>query len=65
MVFIIIKDQVFFIQLLHKQDGFYIYLAPNILANKLKINSSDAFKILHEKKHNWAIKNNLNLEKER
>ena len=58
------RSGIFYSTSTQANDGFYIYLAPNILANKLKINSSDAFKILHEKKHNWAIKNNLNLEKE-
>ena len=46
------------------KDGFYIYLAPNILANKLSINSDEALNILNEKKNNWVLKNNLNLEKE-
>ena len=46
------------------KDGFYIYLAPNILANKLNISSNEALNILNEKKQNWVLKNNLNLEKE-
>ena len=46
------------------KDGFYIYLAPNILANKLNISSNEAINILNEKKHNWVLKNNLNLENE-
>ena len=59
------RSGIFYSTSTQANDGFYIYLAPNILANKLKISSSDAFKILHEKKHYWAKKNNLNLEKEK
>ncbi len=59
------RSGIFYSTSTQANDGFYIYLAPNILANKLKISSSDAFKILHEKKHDWAIKNNINLEKEK
>ena len=64
MVFIITKDRNFYSTSTQAKDGFYIYLAPNILANKLSINSDEALNILNEKKNNWVLKNNLNLEKE-
>ena len=59
------RSGIFYSTSTQAKDGFYIYLAPNILANKLNISSSDAFKILNEKKYKWSIKNNLNLEKEK
>ncbi len=58
------RSGIFYSTSTQAKDGFYIYLAPNILANKLNISSNEAINILNEKKHNWVLKNNLNLENE-
>ena len=46
------------------KDGFYIYLAPEILAKKKNITIKDANNILQEKKFLWVDDNNLNLKNE-
>ncbi len=59
------RSSIFYSTSTQAKDGFYIYLAPNILAKKLNISSDNAFNILDEKKREWVLKNNLNLEKEK
>ena len=59
------RSGIFYSTSTQAKDGFYIYLAPNILANKLNISSDDAFNILNKKKNEWALNNNLNLETEK
>lgn len=46
------------------KDGFYIYLAPNIVSKNLNISNEKSFEILNNKKNKWAKDNNLNLSNE-
>lgn len=46
------------------KDGFYIYLAPNILSTKLNISPKKVTQILDNEKYNWAKSKNLDLNKE-
>ena len=55
---------VFYVTSTQAKDGFYIYLAPEILAKKHNINSKLALKNLQNKKVSWINENKLNIDKE-
>ena len=55
---------VFYVTSTQAKDGFYIYLAPEILAKKHNINSKLALKDLQNKKVSWINENKLNIDKE-
>ncbi len=54
-----VRSGVFYSTSTQAKDGFYIYLAPNILSEKLNISNKDAKKILDKKKQNWMEENNI------
>ena len=55
---------VFYVTSTQAKDGFYIYLAPDILAKKYNINSKLALKNLQSTKVNWINENKLNIYNE-
>ena len=55
---------VFYATSTQAKDGFYVYLAPEILAKKHNINSKLALKNLQNKKVSWINENKLNIDKE-
>ena len=55
---------VFYVTSTQAKDGFYVYLAPEILAKKHNINSKLALKNLQNKKVSWINENKLNIDKE-
>ena len=54
----------FYVTSTQAKDGFYVYLAPEILAKKYNINSKLALKNLQTKKIIWINENKLNIDKE-
>ena len=55
---------IFYVTSTQAKDGFYVYLAPGILAKKHNINSKLALKNLQNKKVSWIKENKLNIDKE-
>jgi|TARA_Y100000389_G_C17466942_1_gene526524 hypothetical protein len=58
-----VRSGIFQITSTQAKDGFYNYLLPNILAEKLDITPNEAHKKLNLKINQWAEKNKINLEK--
>lgn len=55
---------VFYVTSTQAKDGFYVYLAPEILSKKYNINSNLALTNLQKKKLSWINENKLNIDKE-
>ena len=55
---------VFYVTSTQAKDGFYVYLAPEILAKKYNIDSKQALKNLQAIKASWINDNKLNIKNE-
>lgn len=55
---------IFYVTSTQAKDGFYMYLAPEILAKKYNINSKLALKKLESTKVSWINENKINIENE-
>jgi len=59
-----IRSGIFYVVSTQAKEGFYIYLAPDILATKKNIEVEEAVKQLDKKKEEWVIQEDVNLNKE-
>ena len=54
------RSDVFYITSTQAKDGFWMYLVPNILIERDKIDFSEVTKILDKKMNSWKLENNIN-----
>lgn len=58
------RSSVFQIKPTQAMDGFYVYMVPNILAEKKSESLNSIYENLEEEKNTWIIDNKINLNKE-
>ena len=56
---------VFYVTSTQAKDGFYVYLAPEILSKKYNINSKLVLQNLQSAKVSWIFENKINIDNER
>ena len=54
------RSDVFYVTSTQAKDGFWMYLIPNIISKKDKIDTHIAEKVLNEKLSKWKTENNIN-----